>query len=235
MVLPTKPRLVLFDIDGTLLSSGGAGKRAVRDALLEVYGLTGPIRGYSFAGRTDPEIVRDLLRLAGHADAEIDAGMPRLFDRYLRNLKREIRTVQAAPYPGVAGLVDRIEQTGEPLVLGLLTGNVREGARIKVDAAGLGFSRFRVGAFGSDHAHRPELPAVAVRRARELVGVDFSGKEIVIVGDTPLDVACGAHLGVRTVAVATGTHSVDELAACGPDHVFADLSDVDAAWEAIIG
>lgn len=226
-------RLVLFDIDGTLLSSDGAGKRAVRDALLEVYGLTGPIRGYSFAGRTDPEIVRDLLRLAGREDTEIAAGMERLFDRYLRNLEREIRSVNAAPYPGIPELLDRIEAAGEPLVLGLLTGNVREGARMKVDAAGLGFSRFRVGAYGSDHAQRPELPAVALRRARELVGMDFSGKEIVIIGDTPLDVACGAHLGVRTIAVATGTHGVDALAACDPDYVFPDLADVDAVWKAI--
>jgi phosphoglycolate phosphatase len=228
-------RLILWDIDGTLLSADGAGRNAVRDALMEVFGTTGPIGGYSFAGRTDPEIVRHLMRGAGFSDADIDARMPELFRRYVEKLEREIRGAQVTALPGVPELVDRMEAAGGEVVLGMLTGNVRDGARIKVDAAGLGFDRFRVGAFGSDHADRPELPAIAARRARELVGVEFAGKEIVIIGDTPLDVACGQHLGVRTVAVATGSHRVEELASCDPDHVFADLADVDAAWAAIVG
>jgi phosphoglycolate phosphatase-like HAD superfamily hydrolase len=226
-------RLVLFDIDGTLLSANGAGKRAIRAALLEVFGTTGPIHGYSFAGRTDPEIVRDLLRADGLGDAEIDAGLPALWFRYVENLHGELREMRIRPFPGVRALVERIECTGGETVLGLLTGNIAAGARIKLNAAGLRFERFRVGAFGSDHAARPELPAIAVQRARELTGMEFSGKEIVIVGDTPKDVACGLHLGVRTIATATGHHSADELAACGADHVFADLSDVDAVWRAI--
>ena len=200
-----------------------------------MFGTTGPITAYSFAGRTDPEIVRDLLRAGGKSDREIDAGLPELWRRYVEKLEREIRAAEVRPLPGVAPLLERIEGAGAPLVPGLLTGNVREGARIKLEAAGLGFDRFRVGAFGSDHAHRPELPAIAARRARESVGVEFAGKEIVIIGDTPLDVACGAHLGVRTIAVATGRHPYDELAECGPDHVFRDLGDVDAVWEAITG
>ena len=228
-------RLVLFDIDGTLLKADGAGKRAVHDALMEVFGTVGPIGSYSFAGRTDPEIVRHLLRAAGRSDAEIDAGLPELWRRYVARLEHEIRTVEVTTLPGVPALLERVEGAGGHVVLGMLTGNVREGARIKVDAAGLGFRRFRVGAFGSDHAHRPELPAIAAERARALLGVEFAGKEIVIVGDTPLDIACGAHLGVRSIAVATGRHGYDELAACGPDHVFRDLGDVDAVWDAIAG
>lgn len=227
-------RLILWDIDGTLLRADGAGKRAVRDALVEVFGTTGPIDHYSFAGRTDPEIVRHLMRGAGIPDAEIDTGMQDVFRRYVEKLEREIVGVPVAPLPGVPELLDRTEAAGGDVVLGMLTGNVRDGARIKVDAAGLGFDRFRVGAFGSDHHDRPELPAIAAARARELTGVDFEGKEIVIIGDTPLDVACGRHLGVRTIAVATGSHPVDDLAACHPDHVFADLGDVEAAWRAII-
>jgi phosphoglycolate phosphatase-like HAD superfamily hydrolase len=227
-------RLVLFDIDGTLLSADGAGKRAVHRALMEVFGTTGHLPGYSFAGRTDPEIVRDLLRSAGVDDGEIDAGLPALWFRYVENLHREIREIRVAALPGIPELMDRVEEGGGEMVLGVLTGNIREGARIKVDAAGLGFRRFRVGAFGSDHGHRPELPAIAVERARAATGISFSGKEIVIVGDTPLDVACGAHLGVRTIATATGHHPPDELAAAGADHVFADLGDVDAVWDAII-
>lgn len=226
-------RLVLFDIDGTLLATDGAGKRAIQAALMEVFGTTGPIHGYSFAGRTDPEIVRDLLRADGLGDAEIDAGLPALWFRYVENLHREVREMRVHSLPGVPALVDRVEGEGGEMVLGLLTGNIAAGARIKVDASGLRFDRFRVGAYGSDHAHRPELPAIAVERARRLTGVEYAGKEIVIVGDTPKDVACGEHLGVRTIATATGRHGVDELAACGPDHLFPDLSDTDAVWRAI--
>ena len=119
-------------------------------------------------------------------------------------------------------------------MLGLLTGNVEEGARLKVNAAGLGFDRFRVGAYGSDHWQRPELPAVAARRAREKTGIGFEGKEIVIIGDTPFDISCGAHLGVRTIATATGTHSAGDLAQHAPDYLFDDLSDIDAVWRAIM-
>jgi phosphoglycolate phosphatase len=226
-------RLILFDIDGTLLSAGGAGKRAIRAALEEVFGTAGPVNAYSFAGRTDPEIVRDLMRAAGIDDREIEAGLPALWFRYLERLHREITEERVAAFPGVAELVERIEHAGGETVLGLLTGNIADGARIKVEAARLGFARFRVGAFGSDHAERPELPAIAVQRARAHTGIGFTGKEIVVIGDTPLDVACGAALGVRTIATATGGYTLAELEACAPDHAFADLGDVDAVWAAL--
>ena len=228
-------RLVLFDIDGTLLSAGGAGGRALRDALLEVYGETGPIGSYSMGGRTDPQIVRELLTAAGMAMDDIEPRLDGVWDAYLRNLPREIGRAQVRALPGVPALLDRVDAGGPSTVLGLLTGNVVQGARMKVEAAGLAFGRFRVGAYGSDHWQRPELPAVAARRARELTGTEYAGKEIVIIGDTPFDIACGEHLGVRTIAVATGGHTAASLAACGPDYLFHDLSDVDAGWAAIAG
>lgn len=227
-------RLVLFDIDGTLLTAGGAGARAVREAMLEVYGETGSIRGYNMGGRTDPQIVRELLTPVGYSVEQVEAGLDALWESYLRNLREEIKKAEIRALPGVPALLDRLEQSGDPTVLGLLTGNVEEGARLKVDAAGLGFDRFRVGAYGSDHWQRPELPAVAARRAREKTGIGFEGKEIVIIGDTPFDISCGAHLGVRTIATATGTHSAGDLAAHGPDYLFEDLSDLDAVWRAIM-
>ena len=227
-------RLVLFDIDGTLLSAGGAGARAVRDAMLEVYGETGEIGGYNMGGRTDPQIVRELLTAAGYSVQDVEARLDALWERYIHNLRQELGRVRIRPLPGVPELLDRLERSGDPTVLGLLTGNVKEGARLKVDAAGLGFDRFRVGAYGSDHWQRPELPAVAARRAREVTGIDFAGKEIVIIGDTPFDISCGAHLGVRTIATATGTHPAESLASHGPDYLFDDLSDVDAVWRAIM-
>lgn len=228
-------RLILFDIDGTLLSADGAGKRAVYRAMMEVFGTVGRMPGYSFAGRTDPEIVTDLLRSAGVPDEEIEAALPALWFRYIEHLYREIRETRVEPLPGVAALLERVEAAGPQTVLGVLTGNIRDGARIKVDASGIGFRRFRVGAFGSDHALRPELPAIAVSRARELTGLGFSGKEIVIIGDTPKDVECGAHLGVRTIAVATGHHPLEELETTGADFVFPDLCDVDRVWDAMMG
>jgi phosphoglycolate phosphatase-like HAD superfamily hydrolase len=228
-------RLVLFDIDGTLLTAGGAGRRAVTDALTAVFGQTGPVGSYSFAGRTDPQIVTELLASAGMAKADVEARLPEFWDAYLANLQREIGGADVHPLPGVPALLDRIEAEGGDVVLGLLTGNVQAGARIKVQAAGIGFDRFLVGAFGSDHADRPELPAVAAERAKKRTGVEFAGKEIVIIGDTPFDIACGEHLGVRTIAVATGVHSLDDLAACGPDYLFDDLSDTAAVWGAIAG
>lgn len=228
-------RLVLFDIDGTLLDSGGAGKRAFHAAMVEVFGTTGPIEGYSFAGRTDPQIARELLEATGMGRERIEAGMPGLWRAYLRNLEREVAGGEVRTLPGVHPLLERVEAEGDGVVLGLLTGNVEGGARTKLEAAGIGFRRFRVGAYGSDHADRPELPAVAVARAQALTGHVYREKEIVIIGDTPFDISCGEHLGVRTVAVATGHHPAEELAACGPDHLFDDLADLAAVWEAITG
>ena len=226
-------RLVLFDIDGTLLNAGGAGARALRGALVQVFGETGPIGTYSMGGRTDPQIVRELMTAAGITVEEIEPRLEEVWELYLGNLRDEIARTRIQALPGVPALLDRVEGGGGHTVLGLLTGNVVEGARMKMEAAGLDFGRFRVGAYGSDHWERPELPAVATRRARELTGLDYEGKEIVIIGDTPFDIACGEHLGVRTIAVATGTHPADALAACGPDYLFDDLVDTDAVWRAI--
>lgn len=227
-------RLVLLDIDGTILSSNGAAARPFRRALEEVFGTSGPLQGYSFAGKTDPQIARDLLRLARIDDDIVAAGLDRIWPLYVEGLRDELRSARVTMFPGVARLVHRLDS--EPsAVLGLLTGNVADGARLKLTAAGLDFNLFRVGAFGSDHPDRSELPAIAIERAERLSGHRFEGKSVVIVGDTPLDIACGEHLGVRTIAVATGSYGADELAACGPDHVFGSLSDTEAVWSAIFG
>ena len=226
-------RLILWDIDGTLLSSNGAAPRAFLAALLEVFGTNGSTRGVSFGGKTDPQIARELLRADGVSEEKIRGGLPILWEAYLPRLRREIAEVQATVYPGVHPLLDALE-TGAGVTMGLLTGNIREAAQIKLGAAGIGWERFKVGAFGSDHADRPELPAIAVRRALERTGYGFRGKEIVIIGDTPADIACGERLGVRTIAVATGSYTEEQLAECGPDHLFATLEDLDAVRGAIL-
>lgn len=223
-------RLILFDIDGTLLSAGGAGARALRAALMDVFGTEGKTEGVSFAGKTDPQIVRELLAKDPFEPAE---QMPVLWDNYLARLGDELSRARLRVLPGVPELLARVEAASANTVLGLLTGNLREGARLKLEAAGIGFDRFAIGAYGCDHGDRAELPAFAVRRAEEQMGRRFHGKEIVIIGDTPHDIACGEALAVRTIAVATGSYSEEQLAACGPDFVFASLGDTDAVWAAI--
>lgn len=228
-------RLVLFDIDGTLLLSDGAGRRAIMRAMSEVYGATGPW-DYHFDGKTDPQIVRELMRLAGLADDRIDAGMTQVFARYVDCLHEELRAPGHSPYslPGVPALLDALEQEAE-VTLGLLTGNLRRGAEAKLEAVGLDADRFRVGAYGSDHELRPELPAVALSRARTELGIAFQGGHLVIIGDTPADLTCGNGVGARAIGVATGRHSVSDLAEHGPVAVFEDLSDTESVVRAIVG
>jgi phosphoglycolate phosphatase-like HAD superfamily hydrolase len=226
-------RLVLFDIDGTILSSGGAAGKAFRTALEEVFGTSGPTSGYSFAGRTDPQIARDLLGMGGLAAKSIERNLPRVWPLYARLLATELDKVRTQLYPGVRSLIEQLHDSSEVALLGLLTGNVVEGAKLKLASAGLDFSRFKVGAFGSDHHDRRELPAIAVDRAERCVGHRFEGKAVVIIGDTPFDISCGEHLGVRTIAVATGSFSRADLHGCGPDYLFDDFSDIDAVWNSI--
>jgi phosphoglycolate phosphatase-like HAD superfamily hydrolase len=228
-------RLILFDVDGTLVSTHGAGSRAVRAALIEVFGETGPIDSYDFHGRTDPQIVRALMREAGFDDHAIDGRMDDVWGIYLQGLERELASpdANAHPLPGVIPLLDALHETGDDLVA-LLTGNIEPGARLKLGAVDL-WDRFDFGAYGSDHERRDQLPAVAVRRAKERTGLEFAGRDIVIIGDTPFDVTCGEALGVRTVAVATGKHTTVELADAGADAVFHDFSDTAAVVGAITG
>jgi phosphoglycolate phosphatase-like HAD superfamily hydrolase len=223
-------RLVLFDIDCTLIDAHGAGGRAILRAIKDVYGVEGELGDYSFHGRTDPGIIADLAALWG-ADGRGD--VDECITRYVDLLRREIDGGEVETLPGIRELVTALAADRRALV-GLLTGNIEEGARLKLEPTGL-YSLFKVGAYGSDSALRADLPAVAVARAETLTGRRYAGKDVVVIGDTPADVECGASLGVTAVAVATGRHSVDELAAHAPDHLFADFSGWRAAYDAIIG
>jgi phosphoglycolate phosphatase-like HAD superfamily hydrolase len=227
--------LVLFDIDGTILWSDGAGRRAMEAALTRVYGSAGE-PGYRYDGKTDRQIVRELMRGAGHADDHIDGGMARLVDAYLEGLRAELAdgAHQVRVLPGVPALLDALEARAD-VVLGLLTGNLELGAAAKLGAAGIDIRRFRVNAFGSDHEHRPELPAVAQARARALLGLDVHGERVVIVGDTPADMQCGRGIGARAIGVATGRYGVEELRAHGAAAVFEDLGDTAAVLRAVLG
>ena len=225
---------MLFDIDGTLLWSDGAGRRAITRALAEVFGETGPAE-HRFDGKTDPQIVREMMRIAGRDDADIDERMPPLFEKYVACLEQELRNPShhATTMPGVLELLDALSSRVD-VALGLLTGNLVDGARAKLRAVGIDPGLFVVGAFGSDHEHRPELPAIAQRRARELLGLDVPGHHVVVIGDTPADIQCGSGIGARAIGVATGRFGVEELAAYGAAAVFADLADTRAVLEAIL-
>jgi phosphoglycolate phosphatase len=226
-------RLVLFDIDGTMLTSDGAPRRAFHRALLEVYGTAGPIATHAFDGKTDPQIARELLTQAGLPAAAVDRGLDALWSAYLRELSGEFArpTHRTTVLPGVRELLDQLE-VHDDVVLGLLTGNIEQGAVLKLSAAGIR-TTFRVGAFGSDCEQRDGLPPVAVERALTATGVEFAEDRIVIIGDTPSDVTCGRALGARAIAVATGRYAGEDLLGAGAAAVFADLSVTNQVLEAI--
>lgn len=225
--------LVLFDIDGTLLNSHGAGRRAMKRALQAVYGTAGALERYDMAGKTDRRIIQDVLVAAGFTVEEIAARFPQYMDVYARFLTEEVAQKPPSPLPGAIPLVDRLAHRDD-VVLGLLTGNLPAGARIKLRSAGFDPALFQVTAFGSDALDRHELPPIAVQRAHVRVGYQFRGKHIVIVGDTPLDIECGREIGAKSVAVATGPYSEDELARYQPDVLLPNLADVERAESAIL-
>lgn len=220
-------RIILFDIDGTLLRTG-AGRRSMERALTATFGTPGDPT-YRYDGKTDRQIIREAMRLAGFDDATIDARRADTEARYVAGLREEVLSTEkpAVLLPGVRTLVDAVA-AHDGMVLGLLTGNVAEGAAIKLHAVGLDPLAFVVGAFGSDHEVRAELPAVARARAELHLGRPVAGEACVIIGDTPSDIQCGRGIGARAVAVATGHYQRDELASYGPHALFDDLSDTDA-------
>jgi len=228
--------LVLFDIDGTILLTAGAGRRALTQALDGIIELNEAVAHVRFDGKTDPQIVTELLTAAGHPDAGDASLVHEICRRYVGLLGAELARPrsQATIMPGIHPLLDALE-AHPAVVLGLLTGNLVEGANLKLGAAGIPPERFRLGAYGSDSMHRPELPAIAARRALRWFGREPRGHEVVIIGDTPADVTCGQTIGARAIGVATGSYVVAELAAAGAHAVFPDLADTPRVLEAILG
>jgi len=227
-------RLVLFDIDGTLLNSGGMGRVSMRRALGMIFGSPGN-PSYRYDGKTDKQIVRDVMRLEGHSDDHIDARMEQLIGLYLEGLREGAASGQfnVRPLDGVTEILGALEARDD-VVLGLLTGNVEAGARIKLKAAGIDPDRFRVNAFGSDHEHRPELPAIAQRRAGEQLGLDLAGERLVVIGDTPSDIECGRSLGAKAIGVASGHYTVEQLKTHNPYAVFPSLRDTARILDTIV-
>jgi phosphoglycolate phosphatase len=226
-------RLILFDVDGTLLSTGPAARTTFASALKDVYGTSGNVEGYAFEGRLDPLIVTDLMSAAGVADEMIAARRADALALYLDRLEAALGERPPVLKPGVLALLDALERV-PGVVLALLTGNVERGARLKLSHAGI-WHRFTFGVWGDDASCRDELGPVALTRARPATGLSFSGSECVVVGDSRHDVACGLSFGARAVAVGTGRTELPVLAAAGAHALLADFSDTPRTLEAILG
>lgn len=218
-------KLVLFDIDGTLVLTGGAGLRAMNRALEEVFGHANGLDGIPVAGRTDWAILSDAVRRVGRSlDGALLADLEH---RYVTTLAEEIQhrgDGDKAVLPGIRQILDELARRDEVLV-GLVTGNFEAGARVKLGYFDL-WRYFACGAFGGDAADRNALVPFALERARACGLPDIADEDILVIGDTPHDITCAHAAGAIAVGVATGSSSVADLRAAGAEHVFSDLSDV---------
>lgn len=222
-------RLYLFDIDGTLITSGGAGVHSFTEAVTAFCGSTAPLEGINFAGNTDTGIARSVLEAAGMEPT--DANIMGLLDAYLSILPERMGRHDGRLLPGIIDLLDRMR--GRPdCVLALLTGNLARGAEVKLSHYGV-WHYFGFGAYADDHHVRNELGPVAAARAHAEHGEEFPPERIYVIGDTPRDIECGKAFGAKTVAVATGHYSREELASHAPDFLFDDFSDPEGVMAAI--
>lgn len=221
--------IILFDIDGTLVRTGGAGKAAMEAALVAAFGVAELRDKVPYSGRTDTAITRDLLRV--HGIDPSPENQRKLREAYLELLPLALKEKGGTVCPGVPELLAAV--SAKPgVVLGLLTGNVRAGAAHKLGHFGL-WHFFPCGGFGDDHHDRDDVARSALASVREHLGRDVHPSEVWVIGDTPLDVSCARAVGANAVAVATGWHPLEELAGCAPDLIFNDLSDhaqLLAAW-----
>jgi phosphoglycolate phosphatase len=215
-------RLLLFDIDGTLVSTGGAGVRALKLVIEKRYGVQDDLHDVEIAGRTDSGIAASILKKYGASETNGNVGD--FLDEYVGFLEQTISTTDGQILPGMSEILNQMKARPDR-VLGLLTGNVKRGAELKLQHYGL-WDFFEFGAFADDHHDRNQLGEFARARAQEKHGHDFDSAQIDVIGDTGHDVACGKAFGARTVAIATGSWSREQLAAHKPDFLFDDLANV---------
>lgn len=212
----------LFDIDGTLLNSGGAGQAAMEVGLARAFGITAPTEGISVAGRTDFAIISDLLEF--HRVAPTDENRARIIDEYLSHLPVELADREGLVLPGVVHLLEQLSSLADAH-LGLLTGNLRRGAELKLTQYEL-IHHFQSGGFGDLHSHRDDVARTALADVQRTLP-DADATDVWVIGDTPADVQCGRAIGASVLAVATGMYSTEQLAATEPDHLVDDFSDVE--------
>ena len=219
-------KVVLFDIDGTLVHSGGVGTKAFARAFATEFGIPGGTEKMKFAGRTDVSLVREFFALNNIEQSP--ANFQRFFKAYLYWLEEMIHSCEGGACRGVAEFFAALEKLPHPLAIGLLTGNIREGAQLKLKRFNL-WHKFPFGAFADDHEERDRIAAVALERSGVHLGVPVRGEEILVIGDTPLDIRCARAIQAKVVAVATGSFTVEELRQHKPDWAVPDLSHVSVA------
>lgn len=216
-------RLLLFDIDGTLIHSAGAGLESLRHVLAQRFGIEDDLADIEIAGMTDSGIVTNILNK--HRLPTTNENIASFLDSYVHFLSLELPRRTGQLLPGVLELLEKLKSRSH-LVLALLTGNVSRGAQLKLEHYGV-WHFFEFGAFADDHHDRNQLGQFAQARAKEKHGVEFRANQIDVIGDTPRDIACGKAFGARTIAIATGSWPRAELAAHNPDFLFDDLANVD--------
>jgi phosphoglycolate phosphatase-like HAD superfamily hydrolase len=231
-----EPRLILFDVDGTLVDTQGAGRRAMERACAALFGVDGvatKAAGVEFAGRTDPRIIEAVVEAIGIARERYLSRREELHRRFLSELGAQMR--RSVPgrrvLPGVLPLLGALRERGA--WLGLVTGNLEEGARAKLEPFGLN-PIFPAGGFSSDHPDRREIARIAWRRLSDLAATEFPPSRVTVVGDTEHDVDCARANGFRAVAVAGGFVPRERLAAANPDALLDDFTDLPAALRAIL-
>ncbi len=219
-------RLVLFDIDGTLIRTGGAGVKAFARAFATEFNLTDGAERLNFSGRTDVSLVREFFR---HHGVEPGADhFRRFFGSYVFWLDHLLPQCHGRVIPGVWEFLNALRALPQPPAIGLLTGNIRLGAELKLRHFKL-WDVFQTGAFADDHEERDQIAAIARQRGGRLLGANLRGDQIVVVGDTPHDVRCGRSIGARVLAVATGGTTRAQLQACRPHWLVENLREMSAA------
>lgn len=219
-------RLVLFDIDGTLIRTGGAGMKAFEETFAEVFGLPEATKTLHFAGRTDVSLVRECF--IQHRIETSPANFARFFEEYPARLQRLLAELPGAVLPGIKPFLNALDAEKQRPVIGLLTGNIRRGAELKLRHLGL-WDRFEMGAFADDHEDRNCIAAKAKERGETMIGRTLKGAEIVVIGDTPHDITCGKSIGAKVLAVATGSHKREELARQTPTWAVEQIGELSVA------
>jgi phosphoglycolate phosphatase-like HAD superfamily hydrolase len=223
-------KILLFDIDGTLLEPAGIGRICCQRALEDVLESSISTDHVEMAGRTDWGIVNDLLAHAGLDQAQIDENREKVFNALSRHISAAAPTSRMHILPGVLPLLDRLAND-QGFILGLVTGNVQQTVVHKLEAVGIDPGLFTFGAFGDEHQDRNKLPALALYRLSQILGSQVPTEKAIVIGDTPHDIACARHVGVKVLCVATGVYDSQSLAEYAPDYLLPDFSDTDAVME----
>ena len=219
-------RVVLFDIDGTLIASGGAGEKAFARVCASAFNVPNGTEGLQFAGRTDPSIVREFF--TRHQFEPSPQNFQRFFESYVFWLDHLLVQLKGQVLPGVFEWLRDLRDLEQPPLCGLLTGNIRLGAQIKLSHFNL-WHHFEMGGFGDDHEERNHVARIARDRASQILKRKLKGEEILVIGDTPLDVACANAIEARVLAVATGKFDLGTLEQHKPTWAARNLTEVKAA------